>query len=103
MNPDELEAIVEAKVKAILADMLGLNTPAGAAQRQWYGAKDAIAHLDLDQEEELHRARRAGLLVEGTHYRQTNSPDAGIPRYQYHVEAMAAWLNSPAAKRYRRR
>ena len=103
MNPNDLEAIIEAKVKAVLADMLGLNQVQPSQARQWYAAKDAIAHIDLDQEEELHRARRAGLLTEGTHYRQTNSPDAGIPRYQYHVEAMAAWLKTPAAKRYRRR
>ena len=98
MDENNLESKVRAIVKETLADMLGLNTSLNK-QRQWYSAKEAIAHLELDNEEDLHRPRRDGRFVEGKHYRQSNNPDAGVPRFQYHVGNVRKWLNSPASKR----
>lgn len=85
-------------IKLVLGEMLGVNKIT-TQQRQWYPAKEAIVFLELDSEDDLHRPRRDNRLKEGIHYRQTNSPDAGVPRFQYHVGNMKQWLQRPAAKR----
>ena len=93
MNPADLEPLIEAKVKQVLAEMLGLNLPENTGQ-QWFDPKDAAKHLDLEHRDRLHDLRLSGDLKEGTHWRQSNSKNAKVPRYQYHVGNCRKFLES---------
>jgi hypothetical protein len=71
-----------------------------ARKREWYNAEVASQLLDLDSPEKLHKKRRNGFFKQGVHYRNNNdSPNAKIPRWQYHVERCREALGKDPAKK----
>lgn len=80
----QLEEIVEAKVKKILASMLGITQH--NARKEWYETNEAWHLLDLKSAEDLRRKRRNGFFKQGYHYRKGNEdPGATMPRWEFHV------------------
>lgn len=95
----QLEAVVEQKVKQILAAMLGIAQQ--KSRQEWYETSEAWILLDLKSAEDLRRKRRNGFFKLGYHYRKGNEdPAATMPRWEFHVlrcrerlaEDPAKWL-----------
>jgi hypothetical protein len=104
-EPSISRSQLEKIVREILADMLGIQ-PKGSVthNREWYGADEAYKLLDLGSVEKLHKKRRNGILKEGFHCRTDNdSPNAKVPRWQYHISRCREALAADDARRKTRR
>ncbi|NEQ28926.1 MAG: hypothetical protein F6K28_60275 [Microcoleus sp. SIO2G3] len=82
------ESELKQAVREVLAEMLGLGTPAHSVSplRQWYDTDPAYTLLGLDDPEQLREAVRSGLLRVGHEVRDRRKPKAKLPRYQFHIE-----------------
>ncbi|MGG6269029.1 hypothetical protein ACQ4M3_34340 [Leptolyngbya sp. AN03gr2] len=104
MHPNErlipesqLEAVVEEKVKQILAEMLGVTQQ--RSRQEWFETNDAWSLLDLKNAEDLRRKRRNGFFKLGYHYRKGNEdPGATMPRWEFHVPRCQERLAEDPAK-----
>lgn len=102
----------QSQIIALLQDMgerltkveqlLGRTPPAPHPMQKWFGGQEAAAALGMS-EAWLKHQRLVGHLTENVHYRQTSSPHATSPRYQYNIEAIEKLLNTPASRRKVRR
>lgn len=100
MTPNEIEALVEAKVRVVLAQLLGpLITQQPQPQAEWLDLKDAFALLGFPSQKALRDAIRDGLLRQGHEVRDRRKPGAQNARYQVNVELSQKRLNAQPDKR----
>lgn len=80
MTPNEIEALVEAKVRVVLAQLLGpLITQQPQPQAEWLDLKDAFAVLGFPSQKALRDAIRDGLLRQGMRFAIGASPARRTP------------------------
>jgi hypothetical protein len=96
------ESELKQAVREVLAEMLGLGTPASAQVsplRQWYDTDPAYKMMGLDDAEQLREAVRSGLLRVGHEVRDRRKPKAKLPRYQFHIEKCQQRLSERPERR----
>jgi hypothetical protein len=97
----QLRQVVEELVKQTLAQILGINTTTTQPQREWYDTDPAYSMLGLDSAKQLRKMVADGILKVGRddEVRDLRSPDARLPRYQFHIAKCQARLSLPPSKR----
>ncbi|MEH2138596.1 hypothetical protein [Nostoc sp.] len=88
-------------IKEILAEMLGVSVAMAQPQRDWYDTNPAYSMLGLKSAKQLRKLITNGTLKVGRddEVRDLRSPDAKLPRYQFHIAKCQSRLSLPPSKR----
>ena len=95
-NGADLETLIEAKVKQILSDMLGVSA---RSEPKTLSAKDAYPILGYDSIRQLYRDIEDGLLRVGIEVEDRRRPGSERPRYFVDLPAVRKRLKQPPEKR----
>ena len=92
----EIERLIEAKVRAVLAEMLGL---ANQPEPEVLSLKDAVTVLGYSSERQLYRDIEDGLLRIGIEVEDRRRPGTLKARYYIDIPATRARLKRSPQKR----
>ncbi len=99
MTPNEIERLVEVKVRMVLSDLLGPLVAPRQSQAEWLDLKDAFPLLGFPSVKALRDAIRDGLLRPGHEVRDRRKNGAKNARWQVNIALSQQRLNLPADKR----
>ena len=103
MKPDEIEALVDArievKLRQLFAKVIGLEQQQFSSHRKHYPTSQAWKLLDFDNRDQLYDAVSSGLLRLGIEVSDRRKPKSALPRYYFNIEACRQRLAEPPEKR----
>ena len=93
---EEAEKIVEAKVKTVLSEMLGINNNDSP---KYLPTSEAWKELGYKSRKQLINAIRSGDLREGKEYQDRSRKESQKPIYYFNIKACLKRLNTPRERR----